>query len=584
MRTKPRLSFWQIWNMNFGFLGIQFGYALQNANVSRIFETLGAKVDDIPILWVAAPVTGLIMQPIIGHYSDNTWGKFGRRRPYFLIGAILASIALILMPNSPHLWIAAGMLWIMDASINVSMEPFRAFVGDMLPEEQRTKGFTMQSFFIGIGAVVASALPYVLTNWFGVSNTSQEGVIPDSVKWSFYLGASAFLLAVLWTVFSTKEYSPEELKSFEEIEDKSDRKEVEINMHQKLKKSSYRLGLVFSLIGAVSVFIIYFYKLKLELYILGIGLLAFGLLELLVYFLQRKTLVKTGLTEIFNDFNNMPKTMKQLAVVQFFSWFALFAMWIYTVSGITSQKYDMKIDLASLNAIEYSIVNIPDSQEFLDENGDDLFADKRDVLNDISILKEKVIEKGAYPISIGLVKYILDEDRLNYLNLKESIIVRLQSIQEEYNTGADWVGVGFAVYNGFAAIFAFFLIWLSRVTNRKIAHMFSLTVGALSFVSLFFITNTMTLLIPFIGIGLTWASILAMPYAILTGSLPQDKMGVYMGIFNFFIVIPQILAASILGFMIIELFNGESVYAFLIGGVSFFLAGLSVLFVKDVKC
>ena len=213
--TRPRLSFWQIWNMSFGFLGIQFGFALQNANVSRIFETLGASIDNIPILWIAAPVTGLIVQPIIGHMSDKTWNRLGRRRPYFLIGAILASLAIIVMPNSPALWIAAGMLWIMDASINISMEPFRAFVGDMLPSEQRTAGFAMQSFFIGTGAVIASSLPYMMTNWFGISNVAPEGEIPDSVKFSFYIGALVFFLAVAWTVFSTKEYSPEELANFD---------------------------------------------------------------------------------------------------------------------------------------------------------------------------------------------------------------------------------------------------------------------------------------------------------------------------------------------------------------------------------
>ena len=213
---KPKLSFWQIWNMSFGFLGIQFGFALQNANVSRIFETLGASIDEIPILWIAAPVTGLIIQPIIGYMSDKTWNRFGRRRPYFLIGAILASLALFIMPNSPTLWVAAGMLWIMDASINISMEPFRAFVGDMLPSEQRTVGFSMQSFFIGTGAVVASALPYIMTNWFGINNTAPDGIIPESVKYSFYIGGLAFFLSVLWTVIKTKEYSPEELASFEE--------------------------------------------------------------------------------------------------------------------------------------------------------------------------------------------------------------------------------------------------------------------------------------------------------------------------------------------------------------------------------
>ena len=215
---KPQLSIWQIWNMSFGFLGIQFGFALQNANVSRIFETLGASIDEIPILWIAAPVTGLIVQPIIGYMSDKTWNRFGRRRPFFLVGAILASLALFVMPNSPTLWVAAGMLWIMDASINISMEPFRAFVGDMLPSNQRTVGFSMQSFFIGTGAVVASALPYIMTNWFGISNTAPDGIIPESVKYSFYIGGLAFFLAVLWTVVKTKEYSPEELSAFEEEE------------------------------------------------------------------------------------------------------------------------------------------------------------------------------------------------------------------------------------------------------------------------------------------------------------------------------------------------------------------------------
>ncbi|HLP16575.1 MAG TPA: MFS transporter, partial [Bacteroidota bacterium] len=212
--NKPRLTFWQIWNMSFGFLGIQFGFALQNANVSRIFETLGAKVDDIPILWIAAPVTGLIVQPIIGHMSDRTWNRLGRRRPYFFVGALLASSAILFMPNSPVLWVAAGMLWIMDASINISMEPFRAFVGDMLPSEQRTQGFAMQSFFIGIGAVVASALPYMLTNWFGISNVAPSNMIPDSVKYAFYIGGVVFIAAVSWTVFRTKEYSPDELEMY----------------------------------------------------------------------------------------------------------------------------------------------------------------------------------------------------------------------------------------------------------------------------------------------------------------------------------------------------------------------------------
>jgi len=247
-KEKKSLSFWQIWNMSFGFLGIQFGFALQNANVSRIFETLGAEIDNIPILWIAAPVTGLIVQPIIGHLSDNTWTRLGRRRPFFLIGAILASIALLIMPNSPSLWIAAGMLWIMDASINISMEPFRAFVGDMLPSKQRTIGFSMQSFFIGTGAIIASFLPYIFTEWLGISNTAPAGEIPLSVKLSFYIGGAVFLVSVLWTVFSTKEYSPEELAEFEDKELEAKMKEEEL-ANIKNSKSDFRIGIIFLLAG-----------------------------------------------------------------------------------------------------------------------------------------------------------------------------------------------------------------------------------------------------------------------------------------------------------------------------------------------
>ena len=215
MTTKPRLNFWQIWNMSFGFFGIQIGWGLQNANVSRIFQSLGASIDEIPILWIAAPLTGLLIQPIVGYFSDHTWNRLGRRRPFFLGGAILATIALLAMPNSSALWMAAIMLWIMDASINITMEPFRAFVGDMLPDEQRTRGFAMQSFFIGTGAVISSAMPWVMTNWFGISNIAEAGFIPDSVRYSFYLGGGAYFISVIWTVISTKEYSPDELQAFD---------------------------------------------------------------------------------------------------------------------------------------------------------------------------------------------------------------------------------------------------------------------------------------------------------------------------------------------------------------------------------
>lgn len=501
MKTKPRLSFWQIWNMSFGFLGIQFGFALQNANVSRIFQTLGGEVENLSLYWLAAPVTGLLVQPIIGHYSDKTWGKLGRRRPYFLVGAILATVALFIMPNSPTLWIAIGMLWIMDASINISMEPFRAFVGDMLPSDQRTQGFAMQSFFIGIGAVVASVLPWIMTNLLNISNTAPEGIIPPSVKFSFYIGGSIFFLAVLWTVIRTKEYSPEELANFDKAENElkgEKHEENEIIDTEKSGKRCLKTGIYLLIIGSILSFIFYKINVEKEVYILCIGLLLFGLFEVIAGLMQRNNQKSNGLVEIMNDLNAMPNTMKQLAVVQFFSWFALFAMWIYTTPAITEHIYNT-IDASS----------------------------------------------------------------------------------EVYNKGANWVGVCFAVYNGFAAIFAFFLMWMAKKTNRIKTHSFALLIGGVSFISIFYITNDIILLIPFIGIGLVWASILAMPYAILTGSLPSNKMGVYMGIFNFFIVIPQIIAASILGFLIKDLFNEKAIYALLIGGSSLLIAAIITLFVKD---
>jgi maltose/moltooligosaccharide transporter len=498
---KPRLSFWQIWNMSFGFLGIQFGFALQNANVSRIFETLGASIDNIPILWIAAPVTGLIIQPIIGHMSDKTWNRLGRRRPYFLVGAILASLAIIFMPNSPSLWIAAGMLWIMDASINISMEPFRAFVGDMLPSEQRTAGFAMQSFFIGTGAVIASALPYIMTNWFGISNIAPEGEIPASVKFSFYFGAIVFLLAVIWTVFSTKEYSPEELKRFSETE--SQKSEVKNQKRNIVSGKRFVKDGFIWLIAGIAITIIITISVKeidYGLYVLFVGAAAFGVLQIIAGYLINKNKSENGFVVVLNDLYNMPKTMKQLAVVQFFSWFALFAMWIYTTPAVTHHIY------------------------------------------------------GATDTSTAL-----------------------------YNEGADWVGVLMSVYNGFAAVMAFILVWLAKLTNRKTVHLISLVIGGVALASFYLIKDPNLLLISELGIGLAWASILAMPYAILTGSLPAEKMGVYMGIFNFFIVIPQITAASILGFFVRNIFGGDAIYALVFGGASMIIAGIMVMFVDDIN-
>jgi len=632
---RPRLSFWEFWNMSFGFLGIQFGFALQNANVSRIFETLGANIDNIPILWIAAPVTGLIVQPIIGHWSDKTWCRLGRRRPFFLIGAILASLALLVMPNSPVLWVAAGMLWIMDASINISMEPFRAFVGDNLPSSQRTAGFAMQSFFIGTGAVIASLLPYMMTNWFGFSNTAPEGVIPDSVKFSFYVGGAVFFLAVLWTVIRSKEYSPEELKEFEDhSEDVCEDDHAEAGPAIKV---SLRTGIISFLVGGLLSLLFVYVHVEKEVFILSFGLMAFGLLEALSALLQHRK-VRNGYTSIFNDLNNMPLTMKQLAVVQFFSWFALFAMWIYTTNGVTADKYDMEVDQNMVKFLSTQLdelenkdkINSGRATEIREElikyqahlNNDEKASAKVNLvkfyLSD-HILKEKEVvetlqnqlesarnksdderiasvlkelerqEKSKTPDipyeALKQVNQLAGEGLVTLpqnMDGKFTFFTRLKEIRKNYNDGADWVGVGFGVYNGFAAVFAFFLMFLSRITTRKITHMISLLVGGLSYLAVFWIQDTSwLLLLPFVGIGLAWASILAIPYAILTGSLPQNKMGVYMGIFNFFLVIPQILAASLLGFMVKFWFDEKAIYALVLGGIALLLAAVSVLFVKD---
>ncbi len=429
---KPELTTAQLFNMSFGFFGIQFGFALQNANVSRIFQTLGAELDKIAILWIAAPFTGLVVQPIIGYLSDRTWHPFwGRRRPFFFIGSILASTALFLMPNSYALWIAAMLLWILDASINISMEPFRAFVGDKLPSTQRTTGFAMQTFFIGLGAVIASLLPYIFTNYFHISNTAAEGVVPDSVKYSFYIGGFVFLAAVMWTVFTTKEFPPEDIKQWEE---------------EKLKSKG----------------------------------------------------VAHGFAEIIRGIGSIPKTMMQLAVVQFFTWIAFFSMWIYTTAGIAQNVY-----------------------------------------------------------------------------------ATTDTTSKQFQDAGDWVGVMFMVYNGISALAAFVLPVLASRISRRLTHMLCLILGGAGLISIFFIKDNQTLLISMIFVGLAWASTLTMPYAILAGALPPDKMGFYMGVFNFFIVIPQILAAAILGFFVKNVFDDQSIYALLIGGISMIIAGFLNVIVKE---
>ena len=418
--------------MSFGFFGIQFGFALQNANVSRIFQTLGAELDNIAILWIAAPVTGLLVQPIIGYLSDRTWHPWwGRRRPFFFIGAVLASIALFLMPNSSTLWMAALLLWMLDASINISMEPFRAFVGDKLPASQRTTGFAFQTFFIGLGAVIASLLPYIFTNWFNISNTAPEGIIPPSVRYSFYIGAAIFLLAVLWTVFTSKEYPPDDMKAWEE---------------EKRQNS--------------------------------------GMLK--------------GFSEIVTGIGSMPKTMLQLAVVQFFTWLAFFSMWIYTSPGVAQNAYGTT-----------------------------------------------------------------------------------DTTSKDYQDAGDWVGVMFMVYNGVSALAAFLLPLIAAKTSRRMTHLVCLVIGGMGLIGIYLIKSPGLLLLPMVAIGLAWASTLTMPYAILAGSLPARKMGFYMGVFNFFIVIPQIVAAAILGFFVNNVFNNQSIYALFVGGVSMIIAGFLNLIVKD---
>ncbi len=429
---KSRLTFSEVWNMSFGFLGIQFGFALQNANVSRIFQTLGAEIDNIPILWIAAPVTGFLVQPLIGYLSDRTWHPYwGRRRPFFFIGAILASIALLLMPNSTVLWMAALLLWLLDASINITMEPFRAFVGDKLPPSQRTTGFAMQTFFIGIGAVIASLLPYMFTNIFKISNTAPQGVIPDSVKYSFYLGAAVFITAVSWTVFTTKESPPPNLEQW--------------------KRENAQTGGLFN-----------------------------------------------GFTEIIKGIRTMPRTMIQLAFVQFFTWLAFFSLWIYTSAAVAENSFGTT-----------------------------------------------------------------------------------DTTSERFQDAGDWVGVMFMVYNGISAITAFLLPVIAKKTGRKYTHMICLITGGVALISMLFIKDPQMLLLPMIGVGLAWSSTLTLPYAILAGALPPDKMGFYMGVFNFFIVIPQIVAASLLGFVVKRVFDNHSIYALMVGGVCMIIAGLLNFIVTD---
>lgn len=435
---KPRLTLWQIFTMSFGFLGIQFGFALQNGNTSRILRSYGADVDQLPMFWIVAPLVGMIVQPLIGHYSDKTWTRIGRRKPYFLTGALLSSLALVFLPNSgslagivPALWIGAGMVMIMDASFNVAMEPFRALVADNLPESQRTLGFSIQTFLIGLGAVVGSALPEFLGN-HGFSLTTQQNDVADNIKYSFYIGAAVFVAAILVTVLFTREYSPAEYEKF----------------HGKPEPATH----------------------------------------------------KSGISEIIRDFKNMPKTMKQLGLVQFFSWFALFSMWVFTTDAVATHVYGLS---------------------------------------------------GDYSKSI------------------------------QYNEAGNKVSTAFGVYNFVAMFYALLLPVIAGYIGRKATHAISLLAGGLGLISIYFIKDPAMLNYSMIGVGLAWASILAMPYVILSGSIPAGKLGIYMGIFNFFITLPQIVNGLFGGFIVKHIYQGQPIYAILLAGIFMLLAAISVIFVYD---
>jgi maltose/moltooligosaccharide transporter len=505
---KPALNPAQIWNMSFGFLGIQIGFELQNGNVSRIFQTLGADVGELAILWIAAPMTGLIVQPIIGHLSDKTWGRFGRRRPYFLVGAILASLALFVMPNAPALWVAAGMLWIMDASLNITMEPFRAFVGDNLPDRQRTVGYAMQSFFIGSGAVLAGALPWMMTNWLGLSNVAPAGEIPQTVQWSFYIGGAALLAAVSWTVFSTKEYSPEQLAGFAAASGAAAGTRSDSVLRTAGQFASG--GAAWIIVGAVVAALVAVARgenrpaflgeieVAKDLYVLAALIAGFGVIQLIASMLRAQGRNDNGFMEVVGDLFAMPKTMRQLAVVQFFSWFGMFALWIYSTPGVTAYHF------------------------------------------------------GA-----------------------------TDAASAAYQDGADWWSLMGSVRNGLAAAAALGFVLVAAKLNRCRLHAINLLLGAAGFAAVLLIRDPALLWIPQIGIGIAWASIVSLPYAILAGCVPQHKMGIYMGVFNIFIVVPQLLASTLLGFLITNLFGGEPIYAMVIASVSFVLAAAATLFVAD---
>jgi maltose/moltooligosaccharide transporter len=488
---KPRQSVASLWNISFGFLGIQVGFALQTANMSRIFQSLGSSLDDLPALWIAAPLTGLLVQPIIGHLSDRTWlGRLGRRRPYFVAGAILAALSLLLMPLSSSLFMAAILLWALDASLNITMEPFRAFVGDMLRKDQHTAGYAVQTAFIGAGAVVGSIFPELLDKW-GVSNTVTGGGIPDTVRYSFWVGGATLFVAVLWTVLTTKEYSPVEMAAFAESAEHPDGDETLRALASRTLTSS--LGWIGA--GALVLLAVFEWHLEKEVYVLAGLLIAYGLASVIAIRLARRGSTNNMLAHIVGDFSGMPTVMKRLALAQFFSWSALFIMWINTTPVVADNFF-----------------HSPD------------------------------------PASLG------------------------------YQDAGNWVGVLFAVYNGVAAVAALALLpSLARSVGKAKTHMICLLAGAAGYASFFFIKDPKMLVIAEIGIGIAWASILAMPYAILASSLPQRKLGIYMGLFNIFIVVPQLLVATIMGSIMKAFFPDQPIWTMLAAAVVMGLAALAMM-------
>ncbi len=559
--------------MSFGFLGIQFGFALQNANVSRIFETLGAQVEAIPILWIAAPVTGLIVQPIVGYMSDNTWTRLGRRRPFFLFGAIGAAIALILLPTAPLLWIAVGIFWILGASIDMCMEPFRAFVGDMLPPEQRNRGFAMQSFFIGTGSVVASMLPWVLTNLFNVANIAPEGQVPPSVRFAFLLGGMVFFLAVLWTVLRTREYTPKQLREFEELEKGAERvardhKSGELLPYQRFIKPSW----LWIFLGAILTFLVYRYDfIRSDLYILTVGFILFGAIQFIAGSLIRRKKTDNGFVTVINDLFRMPRTMGQLAIVQFFSWVGLFTLWTFGTPGITSHHYDMKL-------YPSHVATLVQISEQMEAEPHEEWERRLPVIQEDLEKYRQAIASGETEVvaSMRVVRFF--QQHAAQLELPPDVWERLIYIDREYNTGANWVGVSFAVYNGFAALIAFLLPVIARRTNRRYTHALALLMGSAGYISVLLVPNPNWIILSMLGVGVAWASILAMPYAILTGSLPSHKMGTYMGLFNIFIVVPQIVAASVLGSFISIVAPGQPIFGLVFGGISLAIAAIAMVF------